>query len=1016
MKGTSVATSKSPARARAGKEAAGNKVAAHPTEPAEANSLAAGIPSAPAPAATFPIVGMGASAGGLEAFEQFFRAMPADSGMAFVLVQHLDPSHASMLGEILQRSTGMPVVEAQDEMVVLPNRVYVIPPNRDMVMFHGALQLSIPTEARGQRMPIDAFLRSLAEDQGQYAIGIILSGTGSDGTLGLRAVFGAGGLCLVQDPAGARYDGMPGSAIRAGYATQVLAADKMPLALREGTRPRPTRLDVAAFSPAASTIGLSKILMLLRSATGHDFSQYKKSTIGRRIERRMAQHNIEEVEVYARYLKEHPAELQTLFRELLINVTSFFRDPLAFLALRNDILPGMLADKPASQALRIWVAGCATGEEAYSIAMLLREVMDETHHDLKVQLYSTDLDDEAIAIARAGLYPPNIAQDVSPERLRRFFVKEEGGLRLKKEIREMVVFAVQSVIKDPPFTRLDLLACRNLMIYLEPELQNRLIPALHYALKPGGVLFLSPSESIGNHTELFEPIDRKWKLYRAKPTLASTRAVLTSGLSWADTAGGQPPGGQAPRAKESRLAELAKRALLQSFAPAAVITDLQGNILYVYGETGKFLRPPPGHPTHNVVDMAREGLAPELRETLYRAASEGVPTLNRNVSVKPSGDAGDRPLPVSLSVRLLPDPDANHSVLLVSFQELPATAPARPARTPRAGASAEARHVAELERELSTAKESMTAMIEEQQASNEELKSTNEEMQSTNEELQSTNEELETSKEELQSVNEELVTVNAELQIKIEQMAKMQDDMKNLLDNIRLGTVFLDRRLLIRRFTRDATKLYRLVATDVGRALADIRCDLQGFDLVADAQAVLGSLVPVEREVRTAGGTWYLARIQPYRTVEDVIDGVVLTFVDVTERMHAIAARKAHELADGIIATVHDPLAVLDGDLHVVSANRSFFREFGGTRESTVGRSVFELGDRQWDWPQLHELLERVLPRDRSFERQVVEHDVPGIGMRRLQLSAHRIVDEVGVGELVLLAIEKVGMDEGISP
>lgn len=432
-----MATRKKPTRTKAGTDATGIKPTARASTSvaAAAKPWAAGTP----PATTFPIVGMGASAGGPEAFERFFRAMPADSGMAFVLVQHLDPSHASMLGEILQRSTAMPVVEAQDQMGVQPNRVHVIPPNRDMVVFHGALLLSMPAEPRGQRMPIDAFLRSLADDQGPDAIGIILSGTGTDGTLGLRAVFGAGGLCLVQDPASARYDGMPGSAIKAGYATQVLTPEKMPPALRARTRPLPIRDAVAALSPAAATIGLGKILMLLRSATGHDFSQYKKSTIGRRIERRMAQHSIEDADVYARYLRERPAELQTLFRELLINVTSFFRDPQAFVALKNDVLPRMLADKPAGYVLRIWVAGCATGEEAYSIAMLLREMIDATHHDLRVQLYGTDLDDEAIAIARAGLYPPNIAQDVSPERLRRFFVKEDAGLRVRKEIREMVV-------------------------------------------------------------------------------------------------------------------------------------------------------------------------------------------------------------------------------------------------------------------------------------------------------------------------------------------------------------------------------------------------------------------------------------------------------------------------------------------------------------------------------------------------------------------------------------------------
>ena len=959
----------------------------------------AAIGTAPVADTRFPIIGLGASAGGLEALEQFFRQMPADSGMGFVVVQHLDPSHVSILTEILQRSTAMPVVEAQDQMAVTPNRVHVIPPNRDMVIFHGALQLSVPTEPRGQRMPIDAFLRSLAEDQGEYAIGIILSGTGTDGTLGLRAVFGAGGLCLVQDPATAKYDGMPSSAARAGYATQVLTVDMMAQALRDGTRPLPVR--ASATTPAVvSKVG--KILALLRSATGHDFSQYKTSTIGRRIERRMAQHNIDDIEAYARYVKERPGEMQTLFKELLINVTSFFRDPQAFAVLKNEILPAMLAGKPEGYVLRIWVAGCATGEEAYSIAIGLREIIDETHQDFKLQLYSTDLDEDAITVARAGLYPPNIAQDVSPDRLRRFFVKEDAGYRVKKEIREMLVFAVQSMIKDPPFTRLDLLSCRNLLIYLEPELQNRLIPAFHYALKPGGVLFLSPSESVGNHTDLFEPIDRKWKLYRAKPTPASTRAVLRSGLSWSADRRGRAHPAHELKAKEPPFADLAKLTLLQALVPAAVLTDLQGNILYVHGETGKYLRPAPGYPTHNVVEMAREGLQPELREALRQAASHRKPTLRRELTLGINGDTRA----LSLSVRPMPETAATQNMLLVSFEEAGDAPISKAGRKPLGKLSAaEVRRVEVLERELAHAKESMTAMLEEQQASHEELKSANEELQSTNEELQSTNEELETSKEELQSVNEEMMTVNSELQTKIEQMAKMQDDMKNLLDNIRLGTIFLDRHLLIRRFTRDAVNVYRLVSSDVGRPLADIRCELQGGDLLADAQAVLDSLLPFEREVCTSGGAWYLARIQPYRTVDNVIDGVVLTFVNVTERVHAISARKARDLAEAIVDTVHDPLVVLDAALNIVSANRSYYREFGGTLEDTQGQSFFTIGQQRWDCPALHDLLQTVLPRDLSFERREIDHDFPGIGVRRLALGARRIVEPTGDGALTLLSL-----------
>jgi two-component system CheB/CheR fusion protein len=672
----------------------------------------------------FAIVGLGASAGGLEAFEQFFRGMPADDGMAFVLVPHLDPGHASILSEILQRSTAMPVVEAQDQMIVAPDKVYIIPPNRDMAIFHSVLQLSVPEAPRGQRMPIDAFLRSLAEDQGDKAIGIILSGTGTDGTQGLRAILGAGGITLVQEPATAKYDGMPVSAIQAGYATHVLPVEKMPQALRASVRHVWGRTPGAAAPPPliAAGSGLSRILLQLRASTGSDFSLYKKSTIGRRIERRMALHDIEDSDTYSRYLQEHPAEVKALFKEMLINVTSFFRDAEAFGMLKNDILPQLLSGKPEGYVFRAWVAGCASGEEAYSIAMLLRELMDEARQEFKVQLYATDLDDEAIEAARAGVYPPNIAQDVTPERLRRFFVKDstnDSGYRVKKEIREMVVFAVQNVIKDPPFTRLDLLSCRNLLIYLEPQLQNRLIPVFHYALRPGGVLFLSPSESIGNHTDLFAALNRKSKFYRAVPTAASARALLGGGPGWAAEKAGRRPEETMSKTREIDFAELARRMLLQSYAPASVLADLKGNLLYVYGETGKYLRPAPGQATLNVVDMAREGLRLELSAAVDLAAGTGAPTLNRELAVK-TGEDFQR---IGFSVRRIPDTGVGEGLLLVSFHEPAAAAPepatAAPSRGKKRGATGEAKRIEALERELAYTKENLRATIEEQQASNE---------------------------------------------------------------------------------------------------------------------------------------------------------------------------------------------------------------------------------------------------------------------------------------------------------
>ncbi len=950
----------------------------------------------------FPIVALGASAGGLEAFEQFFRSLPPQSGFGFVLVPHLDPDHASLLTEILQRSTVMPVVEAQDQTRVAANHVYVLPPNRDMAIFHGVLQLSVPDVPRGQRMPIDAFLRSLAEDQGERAIGIVLSGTGTDGTLGLRAILGAGGIALVQEPTSAKYDGMPSSAIHAGYATSVLAPDKMPEALAHlVTLPKGLEQAAAVVTPVG---GINRILMLLRASTGHDFSLYKKSTIGRRIERRMSQHDLTDIDIYARYLKEHPGEVIILFKELLINVTSFFRDPEAFVTLKQDILPALLANKPEGYVFRAWVAGCASGEEAYSIAILLRELMDDAQREFKVQLYATDLDEDAIALARAGLYPPNIAADVSPERLRRFFVKEEAGYRVKKEIREMAVFALQNVIKDPPFTKLDLLSCRNLMIYLEAELQNRLLPTFHYALKPGGVLFLSPSESIGNFPELFVALSRKWKFYRATPSAASTRAVMAGGLAWTADSNAKSTEDVVKKARETNFAELTRRVLLQSYAPASVVTDLKGNLLFVHGDTGKYLRPAPGQASLNVIDMAREGLQLELRNALQVAEREA--TVNREILVKTNGDFQ----PVSLSVRPLPDPDAGQGLLLISFQDLAHTVPAKAARKKRVTTAGAPVRVEELERELAYTKENLQATIEEQQASNEELKSTNEEMQSTNEELQSTNEELETSKEELQSVNEELITVNSELQAKIEQLAGMQNDMKNLLDNINIGTVFLDPNLQIRRFTREAARVYRLVATDVGRPLADIKSDLIEEDLLHETKTVLDTLAPCEREVRTVEGAWYLARIQPYRTLDNVIDGVVLTFTDISTRFAAEAAvQEARDMAEAIVDTVREPLMVLDGDLNVVSASKSFYRRFETTPRDTVGRPLYELGNGQWDLPALRELLETVLPRDQSFEGYVVEQADPLGGRSKMRLNARRIVGKASSMPLILLAMETAG-------
>ena len=996
------------------------------------------VPPVAVAASCCPIIGIGASAGGLEAFEAFFRACPVDSGMAFVLVPHLDPGHESLLTEILQRSTVMPVLQAIDQLGVAPNHVYVIPPNREMAILGGVLQLSVPELVRGQRMPIDTFLRSLAEDQAERAIGIILSGTATDGTLGLRAILGAGGVCMVQDPATAKYDGMPQSAINAGYATHILPVEKMPSMLLEVSGQAAFRMAIPAVRPEKAVNGMNQILLQLRAGTGHDFSLYKKSTIGRRIERRMALQNIDDITVYARFLKDNPAEMQKLFRELLINVTSFFRDPKAFEALKDSILPPLLKDKPVGYVFRVWVAGCASGEEAYSIAMLLLELLDAVmarrEDEFKFQIYATDLDDEAIATARAGHYPPNIVQDVTPERLRRFFTKDETGYKVKKELRNLVVFAVQSVVKDPPFTKLDLLSCRNLLIYLEPEQQNRLIPTFHYALKPGGVLFLSSSESITSQPTLFTALDRKWKFYRAVHTVAASPARAASYAAWSADSHTKAPETSMKKTKETNFDELTRRVLLQSYAPASVVTDRKGNIAYVYGDTGRYLRAAPGQATLNVVEMAREGLQHELRNIFLNAPAQDAPTLSRQVSVKTNGGFSS----VSLSVRRLPAQpgvaltEAGDNLLL-SFQDVAdpvqaSTARSKLAKGGKGGADAigpaDQQHIHQLECELAYAKESQQASTEEQQAFNEELKSTNEELQSTNEELQSSNEELETSKEELQSLNEEMVTVNSELNAKIEQMSDMQNDMKNLLDSISTGTLFLDLNLALRRYTPAAVKVYPLIASDIGRPLADIKSNLADADLMAELQSVLDTLIPIEREVRTADGAWYLARMQPYRTLDNVIAGVVLTFTPVTEfKLASEVAQRAtaelatnlqartqlaRELAEGIVNTVSEPLIVLDDKLQVVSAGRSFYQHFQVTPENTVGRKIYELGNGQWNIPALRQLLEDLLPQKETLDGYVVEHDFPGLGPRRMVLNARRIVTAQGNTELILLAIAAV--------
>jgi two-component system CheB/CheR fusion protein len=866
---------------------------AHPTAPSGAPEVTA---EESGKTAAFPIVGIGASAGGLGAFETFFAHMPADSetGIAFVIVQHLDPDHKSILTELVRRYTKMRVFEVTDGMQVEPNCAYIIRPNKDLALIQCKLHLMEPSVRRGLRLPIDFFFRSLAQDRGEQSIGIILSGNGTDGTLGLRAIKEAGGMAVVQEPQSAEYDGMPRSAIASGLADYVLPPEEMPAQLIAYVkRTSSFKGGPRAAAPPDVSAWLLKIMALLRAHNGHDLSHYKQNTIRRRVERRMVVNQIDTLDNYVRLLRQNPVELEILFRELLIGVTSFFRDPPAFEALRDLALPSLMSERPPGMPIRIWVPGCSTGEEAYSLAMLLHEAAEKLGREFVVQVFATDIDHESIEKARAALYPANIAADISPERLSRFFTQEQNDFyRVKKTLRDQLIFAEQDVIKDPPFSKLDMISCRNMLIYMEPVLQKRLIPLFHYALSPGGFLLLGNSEAVGEFGNLFAVMERKWKLYRRKDLTLTTIGALT--VPRLPIAADQPEVSTPAITHKERkpaLRDITERMLLRNYSPACVAVNEQGEILYVHGRSGKYLELPSGDATLNVLRAAREGLKIELANALRKVVAQRQPVRYEGLEVRTNGGFET----VNVTVELAEGPAGASNLILITFRDVEPRPPAELAPLVPEGAPSSStppdekdRHIAALERELRIKTETLQTTVEELETSNEELKSTNEELQSTNEELQSTNEELETSKEELQSVNEELVTVNTELQQKMEGLSRANNDMNNLLAGTGIGMLFVDHQLRIQRFTPATTQLIKLIQTDIGRPVSDLVSNLADYDrLGEDVKSVLDSLIPREAEVQTRDGHWYLMRVLPYRTVENVIEGAVLTFVDIAAQKRA---------------------------------------------------------------------------------------------------------------------------------
>jgi two-component system CheB/CheR fusion protein len=824
------------------------------------------------------IVAIGASAGGLMALEQFLGQVPPTSGLAYVVVQHLDPTQKALLPSLLQRITGMPVREARQRMRIEPDCVYVIPPNTELSIVDGSLKLAAPFEPRGRRLPVDILFSSLASARGGQAIAVVLSGMGADGTLGLKAIKAVGGLAVVQDPATAQFDSMPASAIAAGCADIIGAPEELPsrILARIAAVPAPDSAARTVVQPVAPSGSLQQVLLLLRQRTRHDFSLYKPSTLHRRIERRMAIHGLPDLARYADFLKQNPEEVDLLFNELLIGVTSFFRDPPVWDHLAGVALPALLERSGDAQQLRAWVVGCSTGEEAWSLAMAFHEALERLPQPTAVtlQIFASDLSADAIARARRGQYPPSISEAVPPARLARFFTASESGYRINKNIRDMVLFAQHDVVLDPPFTRLDLVACRNLLIYFNQSLQQRLLPLFHYSLRPGGLLLLGSSETIGRFSHLFRPVEAKLRIYarQDQPTFGDPDMLIRSipPLSPLTKEPAVSPS-QIDAGRPGNLKAAADRVLLQVFAPAAVLLNRDADIVYISGRTGKYLEPAAGQANWNFHAMVRDSLRGPIYGALKRAAAQAEPVHLHELELPGPGGPGR----VDVTVQVLREPAALKGMTMVVFRDL---APAAAVRRGRASTAAEAALAGEIQRY----RDEIQALDDEARASREQLQSANEELQSTNEELQSTNEELTTSKEEMQSMNEELQTINAELQTRLDDLALAQSDMRNLLNSIEIAILFLDQNLNVRRYTDRAAKIISLRESDVGRPLSDLTTSLQYPELHEDALETLRTLKYAEKQILATDGRWFSVRIMPYRRLDNVIDGLVITLVDIT--------------------------------------------------------------------------------------------------------------------------------------
>lgn len=889
-------------------------------------------------AGMFPIVCIGASAGGLEALEQFLGNVPNESGMAYIVIQHLDPTQKGMLPELLQRVSKMEVLQVKDRMSVIPNCVYVIPPNKSMSILKGVLHLFDPVEIRGLRLPIDFFLRSLADDRKESGIAVILSGMGSDGSAGIRAIKEKNGIVLVQEPATAKYNSMPQNAIDSVLVDIVAPAGELPSKLLTFIKHIPvvkSNLEIEIKDQSA----LEKIIILLRTHTGNDFSLYKKNTVYRRIERRMSVHHIDKISSYIHFLQENPKEVDILFKELLIGVTNFFRDAALWEKLKDTVIPSIITNLQEGSIVRAWVPGCSTGEEAYSLAIVFKEALEKIspHTGISLQIFASDLDNEAIETARKGVFPANIASDVSAKRLSRFFIKSEEGFRVNTEIREMVVFAKHNIILHPPFTKIDILTCRNLLIYMDVELQKKLLGLFYYSINPDGYMVLGSAETLGAQSHFFIPVDSKLKIF--KRSLTEQAPELFDFPSSFSRSKSVPVENITPSKPLLNIQTLAEKYMLQYFSPPGVLVNEKGDIIYISGRTGKYLEPAVGKANMNVFAMLREGLSNEFPAAFRQAIMKKEIVILHNLLV---GTNGGRQA-INVTIQWIDKPEPLSGMIMVVFTDLPHIAGIKPSGGKRDKTSTNARQQ-ELEKELQHTREEMQSTLEEMQTSQEELKSTNEELQSTNEELQSTNEELTTSKEEMQSLNEELQTVNAELTSKVDDFARVNNDMKNLLNSTDIATLFLDKELNIRRFTNEATKIFKLINSDIGRPFTDQVSDLLYPDLSTDALEVLNTLVFKQKQIPTRDGRWFSIRIMPYRTFDDRIDGLVITFINNSDIKHLegelVETEQMHRL---ILNSSSDVIIRLSSEWKILEFNPEAEKFFGKKRKTVLNQNYFQL-------------------------------------------------------------------------